>query len=59
MLVVGGRDSSSPDTGVVPDQWKNGLGIFDMTDLEWTTRYDAHAAAYAPPQMVKQYYAQK
>ncbi|KAH0558554.1 hypothetical protein GP486_004787, partial [Trichoglossum hirsutum] len=58
MLVIGGRDPSTLVLGSISDNWKNGLGIFDMTDLEWTSGYDAHAAAYVPPQMVKQYYAQ-
>ena len=39
------------------DPWPQGLGVFDITDLEWKDRYDASAGPYQTPEMVKQYYA--
>jgi len=59
MLVIGGHDYAEGQLGETKDIFTNGLGIFDMTDLRWTSGYDAKAAVYTPSTMVKQYYAKK
>ena len=33
-----------------------GLGIFDMVELNWTNTYDANAAPYTAPDVVKEWY---
>ena len=60
MVVVGGavvtKDaiiSGTPWSAYVPDPWPNGIGIFDLSDMEWKASYDADAAAYTTPQIVK------
>src|SRR5437773_1448897 len=55
MLVIGGGSSQDG----VPELWANGLGIYDMTALKWTSGYDASAKPYVRPELVRQYYAQK
>jgi hypothetical protein len=52
MLSIGGNQESVKD-----DPWTNGLGIFDMTKLDWTNAYDAAAPAYERPILVSQFYA--
>ena len=49
MLSIGGNVEDEP--------WPNGLGIFDMTKLDWTNEYDAAAPAYERPNLVSQFYA--
>ncbi|KAF4926614.1 Kelch repeat-containing protein [Colletotrichum viniferum] len=44
MLSVGGTDGKTAWSGA--DPWPNGLGMFDMTDWEWKTDYDAEAKDY-------------
>ncbi|KAF4815689.1 Kelch repeat-containing protein [Colletotrichum siamense] len=44
MLSVGGTDGKTAWSGA--DPWPNGLGLFDMTDWEWKTDYDAEAKDY-------------
>ncbi|KAK8174173.1 hypothetical protein IWX90DRAFT_428951 [Phyllosticta citrichinensis] len=58
MVVVGGVDFSLgiPGDWKDPDPWDNGLGVFDLNDLEWKTSYNASAAAYETPQVVKDWY---
>lgn len=64
MLSIGGLDptsnynvSTSPWS--IPDPFPQGLGIFDMTEMEWVQTYDPDAAAYASPQIVQQWYEDK
>jgi hypothetical protein len=52
MLSIGGTQESNKD-----EPWANGLGIFDMTKLDWTNTYDAAAPAYERPILVSQFYA--
>ncbi|KAK3313218.1 hypothetical protein B0H66DRAFT_569792 [Apodospora peruviana] len=60
MLSVGGCDGylPYPDSLLDPDPWKNGLGVFDLSDMAWRDRYDADAAAYESPAVVRDWYAQ-
>ena len=65
MIVVGGnimtQQAISENNGTWPysvvDPWPQGLGVFDITDMEWKDSYDAGAGPYRTPEMVKQYYA--
>ena len=47
-----------PITGysTLPDPWLQGLGIFDLTTMEWKEEYDPAAAPYVTPDAVKAYY---
>jgi hypothetical protein len=54
MLSIGGTQEYGLGE---PDPWTNGLGIFDMTTLNWTNAYDAAAPAYEQPNLVSQFYA--
>ncbi|KAI9766840.1 MAG: hypothetical protein M1839_004763 [Geoglossum umbratile] len=54
MLSIGG---TNPQSDVPPNIWPNGLGVFDMTLLQWTNTYDATAKPYVQPDIVKQYYS--
>lgn len=66
--VIGGRQMLSvgglfPETFIgkrfsTPDLWPLGLGIFDMTELRWTNRYDPNAGGYDSPKVVKDWYSQ-
>ena len=57
MISIGGRQPSSLDVlGAQADPWAGGLGVFDMTALEWVDHYDAAAAKYVSPDIVKSYY---
>ena len=55
MLSIGGIQEIT--LGNQDDPWTNGLGIFDMTALNWTNAYDAAAPAYERPSLVSQFYA--
>lgn len=58
MVSIGGRlPSSLQALGAEQDPWVSGLGVFDMTDFAWVDHYDAAAAAYESPDVVKTYYA--
>ena len=57
MVVVGGSQVIA-DYTTTPDPWTMGLGIFDLTEMVWSSQYDAQAPAYVTPQVVKQYYSQ-
>lgn len=39
-----------------PDPNPRGLLLFDMTTLEWKHSYDANAAAYESPNVVREWY---
>ncbi|KAF2967508.1 hypothetical protein GQX73_g6054 [Xylaria multiplex] len=58
MISVGGVDGenrtfTAPTTA---DPWAYGIGILDMTELEWTDSYDADAPDYESPTAVKDWY---
>jgi hypothetical protein len=52
MISIGGNQEQTSD-----EPWINGLGIFDITKLDWTNAYDAAAPAYERPILVSQFYA--
>ena len=59
MLAIGGRNPSfvGDDWSQSPDSWTKGMNIFDMSALSWTSAYDANAAEYDSPAIVKEAYA--
>ncbi|KAK6425735.1 hypothetical protein LTR95_016221 [Oleoguttula sp. CCFEE 5521] len=59
MAVIGGLIlGSAGEWDFEPDPWPNGIGIFDISAFEWSASYDASAAAYVTPDIVKQHYQQ-
>jgi hypothetical protein len=54
MISIGGSQKNAQTD---QEPWPNGLGIFDMTTLNWTNAYDAAAPAYERPGLVSQFYA--
>lgn len=60
MLVVGGTNGylGFPTSLTNTDPWKQGLGVFDLTDMTWSSSYDPDAAEYDSPSLVKTWYSQ-
>ncbi|SPO03327.1 uncharacterized protein DNG_06009 [Cephalotrichum gorgonifer] len=58
MLTIGGVDTYADQPWKAKDPFPQGLGIFDMTDLEWKNDFDSKAAAYDSPQMIKDWYSE-
>jgi len=58
MLTVGGTDLSrrQADLWETADRFPQGLGIFDLTDLQWKTSFDASTRAYESPESVRRWY---
>lgn len=59
MITIGGGDPSQEIPWNVPDIFSNGIGIFDLTESEWTTGYNATAAPYKRPKILQDYYDKK
>lgn len=55
MIVVGGLNSWSPEPPA-QDPWNKGIGVFDMTVLEFKDSYESTADSYEPPYAIQQYY---
>lgn len=62
VLVVGGPGQEFENQQVLqdkpPDVWANGLGVFDLSTLTWSDRFDADADEYDAPDVVKEWYNQ-
>ncbi|KAL8730541.1 MAG: hypothetical protein Q9166_003995 [cf. Caloplaca sp. 2 TL-2023] len=57
MISIGGYDpTNSWDDTQTPEVFSQGLGIFDLTAMQWSDRYDANAEAYETPAVVKAWY---
>lgn len=41
---------------IPPDPWPNGIGVYNLTALDWSDQYDHQAANYMSPSVVKEYY---
>ena len=57
MLSIGGvnpLDANGAKTS--QDTATHGLQIFDLTEMKWSDRYDANAAPYKTPQVIKEWY---
>lgn len=57
MAVVGGQ--SQLLDWKTPDTWVGGIGILDITTLEWKSGYEADGGDYDSPQIVKDWYKNK
>lgn len=68
ILTIGGADADPPQTSAAanayaqgsfttPDPNAQGLAIFDMTDLTWSSRYTAGAPPYEQSNLIKQVYS--
>lgn len=61
MVVIGGLNPTSRNasmTRTTPDVWTNGIGVFDLSAMQWTDRYNANADNYITPAAVKSWYRQ-
>ena len=64
MISIGGLDPTTgwgnggPNPWQYADPWKQSIGIFDMTNLNWIPSYDPDAPPYKVPQALKTWYAQ-
>jgi hypothetical protein len=56
MVVVGGKQPFLPDQRQITDFLSQGFGIFDLSAMEWTDQYDAAAAPYVTPSVVRSLY---
>lgn len=64
MILIGGVDPRNQtfeledgDYGNDPkDPWAQGIGVFDMTALEFKASYQAKAEAYQPAEAIREYY---
>ena len=60
MLSIGGVNPLDVNSKTMSsDTATQGLQIFDMTAMKWSNKYDAKAAPYVTPQVVKDWYQQK
>lgn len=60
MLSIGGLDPNDANLGSTSkDPIAQGLQIFDLTEMRWTSGYDAGAAPYQSPKVVKDWYNAK
>ncbi|KIX97820.1 uncharacterized protein Z520_06598 [Fonsecaea multimorphosa CBS 102226] len=59
MVSIGGRPPSTLNQfGADFDEWASGIGVMDMTELQWKDHYDAGAAPYERAQLIQKYYDQ-
>ncbi|XXG98993.1 hypothetical protein Hte_005326 [Hypoxylon texense] len=58
MLSYGGVDGGSGlrSSTTTPDPWRQGIGIFDMTEMKWMDSYDPNATNYDVPADVNDWY---
>ncbi len=58
MLSIGGGNPNDVTYGKWSiDNAPQGLGIFDLTEMTWGSSYDASAAPYTTPRIVKDWYS--
>lgn len=57
MLSIGGYSTTDNNLGYPStDRFFQGLGIFDLTAMQWSDSYDANAEPYQTPDVVKAWY---
>lgn len=58
MITVGGVEPRSLQGKLMenPDTFNQGIGVLDLTSLEWKDEYDSSAAAYESSDVVKSWY---
>ncbi|KAL9036718.1 MAG: hypothetical protein Q9180_004135 [Flavoplaca navasiana] len=58
MLSIGGQDPTNIyNNTFTADPFLQGLGIFDLTTMQWSDQYNAEAEPYETPAVVKAWYA--
>ncbi|KAF7504881.1 hypothetical protein GJ744_001602 [Endocarpon pusillum] len=60
MIITGGLNPASrnmTDLYSSQDVWNHGIGVFDLTAMQWKDNYDANAEPYITPNVVKSWYA--
>ena len=58
MLSIGGQDPTNIyNNTFTADPFLQGLGIFDLTTMQWSDQYNADAEPYETPAVVKAWYA--
>lgn len=58
LLSIGGANPNDVTYGKwSSDSLSQGLGIFDLTEMTWSSSYNANAAPYITPQIVKDWYS--
>ncbi|KAI1334825.1 hypothetical protein F5Y15DRAFT_264612 [Xylariaceae sp. FL0016] len=60
MLSVGGVDGANRTfvAPATPDPWTQGIGIYDMVEMNWRDSYDPDAPDYESPSVVQEWYTQ-
>ncbi|KIW94417.1 uncharacterized protein Z519_04393 [Cladophialophora bantiana CBS 173.52] len=59
MISIGGCPPSTLNQfGADYDEWASGIGVLDLSELQWKDHYDAGAALYERAQLVQKYYNQ-
>lgn len=53
--VASAEDRSRNYGWAMPDPWQNGIGVFDISELQWRDSYDADAASYVTPKLITGY----
>ena len=57
MITIGGININDQNLGgQSKDPFSQGFGVFDLTELTWSSGYDAHAAPYETPGVIKDWY---
>ncbi|MCJ1385324.1 hypothetical protein MMC17_008446 [Xylographa soralifera] len=62
MVVIGGLDPTETTVDLwnafngSADPWTNGLGVFDITSLQWKNSFSSQENPYTTPAMIKSYY---
>ena len=59
MLSIGGIDATESQGNDSVDPAAQGLQIFDLTEMRWSHQYDAGAAPYQSPQVIKDWYLEQ
>lgn len=57
MFSIGGINPTG-NTWLPADPWTQSIGIFDMTEMQWTNGHNASAQNYVTPAVVKSWYQQ-
>ena len=57
MLSIGGINTHKNKPWEDKDGFSQGIGVFDMTELQWKENYDHEAAVYDSPKPVRDWYS--
>ena len=55
-ITMNGSQEAFQEAQRSKDPWDEGLGVFDVTDMEWKNGYDANDPPHGTPNIVKAYY---